>query len=289
MRIAYLGPSGTFTETAAKAYLQAVNVGAPVPTDPQLIPLQSIPAALEAVATGGADAAVVPMENAIQGTVHATIDALLQAPSLAIVMEVLLPIQQDLLMRPGGRVEDVREVWSHPQALAQCSRFIRRVRAQEVAYPSTAAAARAVAESGRTDVAAIASGRSAVQWGLTVTARGIADQAANFTRFAAVVPSGPATLPAAGDPVKTMLVVTPGSDAVGVLASILSVLATLGHNLCWIESRPTRVQLGTYQFFLEIQSHIAAEETKRALAVLAAYGHEVRCLGCYRAYRLPPD
>lgn len=231
------------------------------------------------------------MENSIQGTVHTTIDSLLMYSSIAITNELVVPIQQDLIMRQSGSMDLVTEVWSHPQALAQCGSLIRKLRAVEVSYPSTAAAAEALATTERSDVAVICAGNNARRLGLSVVLENIAETYANFTRFAVVGKRDsqtklPPSMPAQTSVCKTMVVVTPVTDSAGVLASILSVFATLGHNLCWIESRPTRVQLGTYQFILEIQSHLLLERTQRALSVLRAYGHEVHSLGCYSEHRV---
>lgn len=280
MKVTYLGPTGTFTESAAKGFFKLTDTT-------KFTPLASVPRVLESVSEGIADWGVVPMENSIQGTVHATIDSLLKFPDISIAKELMVPIQQDLLMKPDGQVQRIKEVWSHPQALAQCGWLTRQLGALEVEYKSTAAAAEALAEINRLDVAVIASGRNANQLGLIVVRKNIAEVDVNFTRFAVIAKmKNQTSVPLQTEPCKTMLVVMPANDNTGVLASILSVFATLGHNLSWIESRPTRIQMGAYQFFLEIQSHLSLDRTQQALAVLRAFGHEVRCLGCYSVYQV---
>ncbi|WP_054968113.1 prephenate dehydratase [Alicyclobacillus ferrooxydans] len=288
--IAFLGPAGTFTETAAKNAFADLS--------PETFqPMASIPAVLEAVAQGHVSAGVVPMENSIQGTVHVTIDGLLSHPRLEIVEEVLLRIEQHLMVTEQTRTDQVTEVWSHPQALAQCRAFILDRGLCEVQFDSTAAAAAELAKQQRTDVAVIGPKSAATEHGLSVVQSDIADVSENWTRFAVVrINRTEAALPGvapteknatheasrfAQQDKKTMLVVIPYGNFPGVLASILNVFATLGLNLCWIESRPTRLRLGTYQFFVEIQTGTENDSLQTAISVLEAYGHGTRVLGSY--------
>lgn len=293
--IAYLGPNGTFTERAAQTAFPEFDAEA-------LQPLASIPAVLEAVAIGNADAGVVPVENSIQGTVHVTIDGLLAHPGLEIVKEVLLRIEQHLMVWPGADPDRVSEVWSHPQALAQCREFIRRSGLKEVQYDSTAAAAAELASAERTDVAVIGPEQAALAHRLQVAKRNIADVEENWTRFVVIErlseiadsreneKPGNQRQDGIANQKKTMMVVTPYHNFPGVLASILNVFSTLGLNLCWIESRPTRQRLGSYQFFLEIQTGIEDASLRRSLDVLEAYGHRTRIFGSYdSAYPVGAD
>lgn len=288
--IAFLGPTGTFTEKAARNAFTDLGPEA-------FQPMASIPAVLEAVAAQDVEAAVVPMENSIQGTVHVTIDGLLRHPKLEIAKEVLLRIEQYLMVHEQTQLEQVTEVWSHPQALAQCRAFILEHGLHEVQFDSTAAAAAELAKSPRTDVAVIGPKQAAFEHSLKVVRSDIADVSENWTRFAVVRIHQAETLSAPPTPAekggtddvqdstasdkKTMLVVIPYGNFPGVLASILNVFATLGLNLCWIESRPTRQRLGTYQFFVEIQTGTESDALKTAITVLEAYGHGTRVLGSY--------
>ena len=281
--IGFLGPAGTFTE-------QAAHCAFPTADATSFCPMPSIPAVLDAVANGEVRSGVVPMENSIQGTVHVTIDGLLARPRLEITREILLRIEQHLMVLEGGNGEQIEEVWSHPQALAQCRSFIRDRKLREVQFDSTAAAAAALASSNRQDVAAIGPQQAAVEHGLAVIENNIADVTENWTRFAVVRSVGTGevnTLVGDGfdeiEEKKTMLVVTPYQNIPGVLASVLNVFSALGLNLSWIESRPTRQRLGTYQFFVEIQAGIETESLKRSISVIEAYGHKVHILGSYQS------
>ncbi|MBX5437510.1 MAG: prephenate dehydratase [Alicyclobacillaceae bacterium] len=273
MRVGYLGPRGTFSEDAAVQYAaaQAGNVNV------EWRMFATIQDVMDALSQGTIDQGVVPIENSIEGTVRMTIDCLVEDPDLFIRGEVVLPIAQHLLALPGVRLDDVREVWSHPQALAQCRGFLRQLSVQTQACASTASAVEAVARSGRRDVAAIGPERSAREHGLVVLAADIHDNERNETRFAVVV-KGPQ---AVTQPTKTMLLVSPSEDRAGVLATILHVLAAVGLNLTWIESRPTKRRLGTYQFFMDVQAGIDDSRMQKALAILQTLGHDVRVLGSY--------
>lgn len=269
LKVAFLGPRGTFTEEAASLLAGA--------SDMTMCPYPSIPDVLDAVSAGHVNVGVVPLENSIEGSVHSTLDSLLQMPGLCIIEELVLTIQQNLLSNPGASRETIFEVWSHPQALAQCRAYLRASNVQLTSFDSTASAATAVRESGRLDVAAIGTAVAAKLLGLDVVDHNIQDTTLNQTRFAVVSKYQMNSL--SGD--KTMLVITPQWEHVGVLASLLHVFAALNLNLSWIESRPTRTRLGTYQFFVDIDSGIHESQMQTALQVIQAYGHDVRVLGSY--------
>ncbi|MCL6547493.1 MAG: prephenate dehydratase [Alicyclobacillus sp.] len=275
MKVGYLGPAGTFSEEAAHQYFSAIGDGGP---DIQWMMFQTIQDVMEALSGGIIDKGVVPIENSIEGTVRMTIDGLLDDPSLFIQGEIVLPITQHLLATAGVTLEDVREVWSHPQALAQCRTFLRNLGVQTAPCDSTASAVAAVARSGRRDLAAIGPERSAKEHGLAVLASGIQDNQWNETRFAVIAKGQQIT----GRPSKTMLLVAPCAERAGVLATILHVFAALDLNLTWIESRPTKRRLGTYQFFMDVEAALHDEPMRKALTILETLGHDVRVLGSYR-------
>lgn len=273
--IGYLGPAGTFTEAAAKEAFSQVE------EEVDYRPLPTIVDVLDAVNEQVVDAGVVPIENSIQGTVLPTFDGLLERNSLQMAHEVVLPIEQHLLTVSPLDIGDIREVWSHPQALAQCAKFIHNLGATEIVYASTAAAAVALSESARRDVAVIGSVHAAQGAHLHIQQHNVADYPGNWTRFAVVQRGLDGKTFSASTLCKTMLGVVPFNDNPGVLASILQVFATLGLNLCFIESRPTKTRLGMYHFLLEIQASTEEEDMQTAIRVLGAYGHDVRVLGCY--------
>jgi prephenate dehydratase len=277
MKWAFLGPRGTFTEEAATRLADSSQV--------ELVPYPSISEVLEAVSNGTVNRGVVPLENSIEGAVHVTLDAILAHPNLVVQQELVLPVEQNLLTNGKLHLTDIAEVWSHPQALAQCRAFLHPLGVREVVFDSTARAAAALQESRRTDVAAIGTQIAAHLFNLTILRDKIQDVRENDTRFVLVGqqadPLPSSTKQCAN---KTMLVLTPCREQAGVLASLLNVFAALHLNLSWIESRPTRARLGKYQFFMDIAAGMQAEEMQTALKVIEAYGHSVRVLGTYVSF-----
>lgn len=251
-RVAYLGPPGTFTEEAAILY------------DPKAdhLPFASPAAVAQAVASGMAEEGVVAIENSLEGGVTETLDLLIHESSLAIRHEVVLPIVQCLLVKPGTRVEEVEGIFSHPSALAQCRRFIERCfpKAQIVAALSTTAAVEQMRERERT--AAIGTQRAAQIYGAEVLARGIQDSSANVTRF--VVLAATDHEPTGKD--KTSICFAFGEDRPGILVGVLQAFSSRGINLAKIESRPSKESLGRYIFLADLEGHRLDPPVKEALA-----------------------
>lgn len=238
--------------------------------------MRNVPEALDAVRAGDADAALVPIENSIEGSVPVTLDALVSGDPLVITAEVVLPVDFVLAGVEGASVETIA---SHPHALAQVRGFLRTKypTAATVEVLSTAAAAVAVAE-GRAD-ACVCAPLAAEHNGLTVLESGIADNPGAQTRFALVsrpMPPGPQS----GNDV-TSLVVYIAHDKVGALLTVLTELSVRGVNLTRIESRPTGERLGRYAFYLDCTGHIADERVGEALMGLRRVCADVRFLGSY--------
>lgn len=273
MKVGYLGPAGTFSEEAASRYSSDSNT--------ELVPFQTIVDVLDEVAAGTIDKGVVPIENTIEGAINLTVDRLAQSPDLYVQGEIVLSITQCLLGIQGTKLGDIREVWSIPPAIAQCRNFIKEHGTSIRNFDSTASAALEVKKSGRNDVGAIASAWAAHRIGLQILSDDIQDTAVNHTRFV-VVTKGRETIDA---PEKTMLVIVPRYEHKGVLANILNIFAGLDLNLTWLESRPTKTRLGTYQFFMDVESGITDESMSKAISILEILGHHVRVLGSYKAYR----
>ncbi|MCL6515566.1 prephenate dehydratase [Alicyclobacillus sp.] len=274
MKVGYLGPRGTFTEEAATRYFHDRPV--------QLEPFPSILAVMDAVQEGRVDRGVVPIENSIEGSVVLTLDGLLENPDLFIEGGMVLPVEQNLMALPGTSKEHLQEVWSHPQAIAQCRRYLRGLGVEVKTFDSTAAAAAALAKQGTKGVGVIAPALSARTFGLEILDRGIQDHQPNHTRFG-VLRRGQVS-PQDAD--KTMLLITPAEEHYGVLASLLNVLAAFRLNLTWIESRPTRRRLGTYQFLMDVDGGWHEPPVEKAISVMETLGHEVRVLGSYRTVQL---
>ncbi|PWK04945.1 prephenate dehydratase [Tumebacillus permanentifrigoris] len=267
MLVGCLGPKGTFTEEASRQYFVEEDV------EWSLFP--SILDTLEALVEKAVDRVVVPIENSIEGSVTMTLDGLTQYEELFVEAEIVMPIRQNLLALAGTQFDQIREVWSHPQALAQCRHYVRKLGATVKTYDSTAAAAADVAASGRTDVAAIGTLLAAQNNALAVLEASVQDVADNFTRFVVIRRTGKTVAKAE----KTLLHVQFGQDQPGALVHVLNVFAALSLNLSHIESRPTRKKLGTYQFFIDVEAGWQEDSLQKAISIVETYGHQVRVLG----------
>ena len=269
-RFAYLGPEGTFAEAALRSVVDS--------SEGTAVPQPSVAAALAAVRSGDADAALVPLENSVEGSVPATMDGLADGDPLVIVREVFLPVTMTLAGRPGQTLDGVRSLGSHPHALAQCARWLAGDLPEVTPMPfnSTATAAAAVA-AGELD-AAVCAPIAAERYGLVALVDDIADHAGAVTRFVLVSPPGALTEPTGND--KTSLVAVVG-DRTGALLELLSEFAVRGISLTRIESRPTRERLGVYSFSLDCEGHILDRRVGEALAALHRVCDDVRFLGSY--------
>jgi len=277
MRLGYLGPEGTFSEQALLA--------SPRAADGEHVALGTIHDTIMAVQEGTVDRALVPIENALEGAVRPTLDALAgEARDVVIVGEAVLAIRTCLIAGAGTEQSDVAVVLSHPQPLGQCAGFLRRVlpRAEVRAATSTAEAVRSVAEHGGS-WAALGPRRAAERYGCVVLAEGIDDDADNATRFVWLAPPG--TPPdAGGGPWKTSLVFSGAGDAApGWLVRCLSEFAFRGVNLTRIESRPLRRRLGHYAFHVDCDGGADAAPVAEAVHALRAHCDQIRLLGSYPA------
>lgn len=246
-----------------------------------LHPTATVTAALDAVREGTAAAAVVPIENSVEGAVPVTLDELAQGDPLMITREVTVPIAFSLLARSGTHREDVRLVATHPHAAAQTRGWLARhlPDAEVVLASSTAAAAAGVAAGEPRWDAAIAAPLAAKRYGLAELATAIGDTADAVTRFVLVAPPGPPAPPTGAD--KTSLVVFIRDDHPGALLAILEEFTLRGVNLTRIESRPTGVGLGRYCFSIDCEGHITEARVGEALMGLHRNCDDVRFLGSY--------
>jgi prephenate dehydratase len=281
-RLGHLGPAGTFTEEAARR-------SAP---DGELVPYPSVRETVAAVLAGEVDAALVPIENSLEGTVTATVDALSSEPRLRMVGEVVLAVRQCLIAADELSLDAITEVRSHPQGLAQCARFLHDelAGARQVPVSSTAEAVRSVVGEASSDAAAIASRAAAEVHGGVVLREGIEDEDGNATRFAWLAADGGSAFALDGPgPHKTsILFAGTGDGKPGWLVRCLSEFAFRGVNLVKIESRPARKQLGHYLFLADCEGR--ADDAAVADAVEGLRGHcdDVRVLGTYPAAPTPP-
>jgi len=274
VRIAYLGPAGTFTEDTLK---EALPGG-------ELEPLRTatISEAILAVERGEAERALVPFENSIEGSVRSTLDTLaFDAPGVTIVGEHDFAVRAMLLAREEIELGDVRVVLSHPQPLAQCARFLRASLpgAERRNASSTAEAVRIVSESSE-PWAAIGARSAADLYGCKILREGIEDEPNNVTRFVWIAPAG--TEPGPGKRWKTSLVFSElGEDHPGALVEALQVFSSRAINLSRIESRPMRSELGRYMFFCDLEGGTSDPAVTEAVEALKAKAASVRVLGSY--------
>lgn len=266
-RIAFFGPEATNTHAAARAlFTDEGDLFLPYPT---------VPAVFEAVAAGHAEHGVVPIENSTEGSVRETLDCLLKGPA-RIERETLLPIQHSLLGHKSGTPSEAKAVLSHPQALAQCRKWLESnlpglsLRAAS----STAQAAKEV--SSDPSLLAIASRLAAEVFGLEVVADKINDHEQNTTRFVAVTLRDAA--PSGQD--RSTLVFTTKHER-GALKRVLEVLDEQDVNLTRIESRPLPERLWEYAFVVEIEGHQDDPKVAQAIQKVRAQGSEVKVLGSY--------
>lgn len=258
MRVGYLGPPGTFCEEALLTLFAGAEIeGQPYP---------SVADCFEAVSTGEVPEALVPIENSIEGAVSTTLDQLAFGPrGLVIRAEVVLPVRQHLIGRPGMALGDIRRIVSHPVVPAQCSKFLRRnlPDVEFIAANSTAEAVRQVTSAPDEPWAAIGTLRAADIYGGEVIAEDIEDNDRNSTRFILI---GTEPVPASGPGrYRTSIVCMLGRDRPGALLSILQEFAMRAVNLSRLESRPTKQGLGRYLFFIDIDGSM-----QRDLPVSAA-------------------
>ena len=286
MRVGFLGPEGTYTHQAL--------CDAPAPPGFTAVPQATIYGTIMAVHDGGVELALVPIENALEGSVDVTLDTLASdAAAVTIIGETVQRIRNCLISATPVGVGEIATVFSHPQATAQCARFLRTelAGATIVAASSTAEAVRAVAAAGDPTQAALGNRLAAELYGATVLREDVDDEPDNVTRFVWLARSERAdelrALVAQGEErpdTKTSIVFWGGGDeAPGWLVSCLAELSERDISLTRIESRPRRVGLGHYMFFADLEAAAADPALGAAIAGLRGRCQEVRLLGSYRA------
>jgi prephenate dehydratase len=274
MRVAFLGPPGTFSEDALRAASGGAQIeGRPTPT---------VYDAIRAVAEGEADRALVPFENSIEGSVRSTLDTLaFEGFDVVISGEHDHPIRNSLIARTEVSLDRIEVVLSHPQASAQCARFMREElpRARVTAAPSTAEAIRQVAASSE-PWAALGAASAAPIYDCVVLREGVDDNPDNVTRFVWIAPSG--IKPAGEGPWRTTLVFSElGADRPGALVEALTEFSSRRVNLTRIESRPRRRGLGQYLFFCDLEGAANEPTVAESIEALRGKAESVQVLGSY--------
>jgi prephenate dehydratase len=269
--LAFLGPEGTFAHAAVRGLSSAQGA--------TLQPTANVTLAIDAVRTGAADGALVPLENSVEGAVPATLDELANGAPLTIAEETYLAVAFELMARPGTALADIRTVATHPHAEAQVRRWLlaNLPDAAVELVGSTAGAARSVAD-GSYD-AAVGAAVARELYGLEALATDIADTSGAVTRFVLLTQPAPPPVPTGND--RTTLVAYLREDHSGALLEILTEFAARAVNLTRIESRPTKGRIGDYCFSIDCEGHIADERVGDAIAALRRVCADVRYLGSY--------
>lgn len=261
--ISFLGPKGTFTHEAANI------IG------DDLISYCTIPAVMESVANNETKYGVVPIENSIEGPVGITLDSLAHKFDLKIYKEIIIPINQNLIVNPGCGLEDIEDIYSHSQAIAQCQEFISRNKIQPHYAVSTANAAKSII--GDNSKAAIGNKKAAELYGLEILEEKIQDTDNNETRF--VVVSKQDHEPTGKD--KTSIIFSIYEDRPGGLYNILGIFQKNNINLTKIESRPSKKGLGKYLFFVDFNGHVDEDIIKNILTEIEENTYFLKVLGSF--------
>jgi prephenate dehydratase len=270
--LAFQGEPGAYSEAAALLY------GGP---DVVTLPCRTFDEVFEGVVQGRATHGIVPLENSIGGTIHRNYDLLLDHEQLSITGEVQLDVVHCLQALPGTTLADVKTVYSHPQALAQCEKYLRGLGVTVEAVYDTAGGAKLIAEQRLKDAAALASRRAATVFGLQVLQEAVQDYEFNITRFAII---GGDTRPDAN---KTTIVFALPSTP-GALFKALSVFALRDINLSKLESRPFRGRPWEYLFYVEVDAKRDDATCARAITHLGEFATWLRVLGTYKSWVRTP-
>jgi prephenate dehydratase len=264
MKVAILGPRGTYSEEAAYKFSQ----------NPELCLCDDISEIFEKVIKEKAEYGIVPVENSLEGSVGMTLELLLKK-NLKIYKEIVLDVRHNLMALPGTKINEITEVVSNPQALAQCKSMLRKLKVKTRNFSSTADAAREIAQKKLVGVAAIAPKISAKLYGLEIIEEGIQDQEKNQTRFLVVAKTDDEK----GG--KTSLILGL-KDRPGALYESLRPFAERKINLTKIESRPSRKALGDYIFYIDFEGHRKDERIKEAIEELEKNSLFLKILGSYQ-------
>ncbi len=273
-RVAFQGERGAYSEEAVLRRFGG---------EAEVLPCRTLRDVFRATEDGTATEGLVPIENSLAGSINESYDLLLQR-SLTITGETVLRVRHCLLARPGQTLAGLRQVYSHPQALAQCRDFLERYGLEAVAAYDTAGSAQFISESHSPSAGAIAGRRAAELYGLDILAEGIESDPGNYTRFYVVArpdAAQPETRPATGQD-KTVLVFAT-SHLPGSLYWCLGALAYRGIDLLKLESRPIQGRPWEYLFYADLRGHASADPVREALRELEGKTAWVRVLGSFEA------
>ncbi|MCX6016729.1 MAG: prephenate dehydratase [Chloroflexales bacterium] len=270
MRISYLGPAGTYSEIAALTYATSADV---------FVPQNTFPAAVHAVEQGNADVVMLPIENILEGSVTTTLDILVHDTLLMIRAELVVPINHQLLGKPGTNLDEVEILYGHPQSLGQCRHYIETYLPQVTTIASLSNSA-APAEALASPLCAVAIGttRAAELTGAVVLVSDIQDRASNVTRFVVLAATDNAPT---GDDKTSLCFGFDREDRAGQIVKPLQILAEAGINITKFESRPSKAVLGEYVFFVDINGHRLDPHITATLDQMRAHTGFLKIFGSY--------
>ncbi|MBM7554631.1 prephenate dehydratase [Thalassobacillus pellis] len=280
-KIGYLGPKGTFTKMAVDALFDGG----------EFTSYENIPACLDAVEEGEIDIGVVPLENAIEGSVHLTIDYMIHHVNVSIVAEMSVPIKQHLLVKKDfdEKQDVIEDIYSHSHAIAQCHQYLHKHYPNaEIHYTSSTGRAAELVAGSEKSGAAVGNHLAAEEYGLKILTHDIHDYDNNHTRFA-VVQKQPKTMKIREhlpEKQKTTVMVTLPKDYAGALHQVLAAFAWRKMNLSKIESRPMKTGLGNYFFLIDVDQPYDQVLFPGVEAELEALGCSLKLLGTYPSYQL---
>ena len=281
MKIAFLGPEGSYSHLAAKLFLNTeANQEKKVGEWDECVPFRNFPEVLAAVSVGKVDAAAIPIENSLQGGVSQNLDLLRDAEDLYAMKEEIVRIDHRLVYKAGVSLSQIGRVYSHRQALDQCASFLSR----EIPFASLretestgCGLARAMEDETGKSAAIVGAHTESLRSGFVMGEECISDEKNNFTHFL-LIKKGAACLPKNSGKIFFSVV---GPHRPGGLLELLQVIAKYGVNMTKIESRPVKNRPGDYRFFIEAEADIGAETTKEMLAAIEEKALEWKLLGAY--------
>jgi prephenate dehydratase len=268
MKISIQGEPGSFSHEAAMKMV----------TDAEIVPCTLSADVFAALAGGSVEAAVIPIENSLAGSVLEHFDLLL-AHDVKVVRETMVRIRHNLIARPGARLDEIDRVFSHPVALAQCRHFLgRNPRMKAISYYDTAGSVKQLVELEDNRAAAIASEAAARYYGAEILERGIEDNPENYTRFFLVHRTPEAVTDPEANKISLAFSV---ENRPGSLVAALTELSAIGTNLSKLESRPVHGKPWEYIFYVDAQIH-TTEEGSQAIKALSMHCSMVKELGSYK-------
>lgn len=279
-RVGYLGPKGTFTKLAVDAAFNGVDTKS----------FKTIPECIDAVEQGDIDIGVVPLENAIEGTVQLTVDYLVHQVRLPIFGELVVPIQQHLLARNdfSGDLSEIKEVHSHSHAIAQCHQYLHQnIPMADLRFRSSTGRAAEIVSTSKEPIVAIGNSLAAKEYGLKIIKDNIHDYPNNHTRFVVLAKDKhKIEIKQQASQERTSLLITMPKDQAGGLHQVLSAFAWRKMNLSKIESRPMKTGLGNYFFIIDVDQPFDDVLFPGVKGELEALGCKVTLLGSYPVYKL---